>query len=131
MESKKLQELRREVNEKRANQTNDDTHNIDSNPTYTEPFKELEPISLGSDIKANDGFNLLGIILETAFFYSLFEYIAVRQFSSKTRQLRIARMRAIHPSVYRWSIRADFAIRVIVVLAIVGAGIYSVFKVLR
>lgn len=109
---------------------------VQPDPSASQPsnVRQIDPdqqaLTLESEIKTNDGFNLLGILLETAFFYSLFEYIADRQFTSKTRQLRVAKMRNLHPRVYRWVIRFDFGVRVIVVVAIVAAGIFSVWKVL-
>lgn len=97
-----------------------------------EPLSGIQRVELGKpSIKSNDGFNLLGAILETAFFYTLFEYIADRQFSSKTLQLRVAKMKVQHPYVYQFCIVADVIVRGIVVLAIVAAGLYSVYKVLR
>lgn len=129
MQSEKLKQLREEVRADRGQPLPTDPNA--SNTKSTSPLEDQQPLSLYSDIKSNDGFNLLGALLETAFFYSLFEYIADRQFAAKNRRLRVAKMRAVHPRIYRWCIRADFIVRVIVVIAIVTAGIYSVWKVLR
>lgn len=112
-------------------------HEIEGQPqedvrTSGETQLQDDVIPLGkSDIKSNDGFNLLGSILETAFFYTLFEHIACRQFSSKTRQLRVVKMKVQHPHIYQFCIVADVFTRIVVVIAIVAAAIYSVYKVLR
>ena len=95
------------------------------------PLTDSE-IELGkSDIKSNDGFNLLGVVLEMAFLFTLFEYIAERQFDSRRRSLRIAKMRSIHPILYRVCIFFDFSVRGIVALAIVGFAIFAAYKVIR
>ena len=83
------------------------------------------------DIKSNDGFNLLGVVLETAFLFTLFEYMADRQFDSRRRSLRTARMKSIHPKLYKVCIFFDFSIRAIVALAIVFLAIYAAYKVIR
>lgn len=89
-------------------------------------------IELGkSDIKSSDGFNLLGVVLEVAFLFTLFEYIADRQFDSGKRPLRIAKMRSIHPKLYKVCIFFDFSVRGIVALAIVGFAIFAAYKVIR
>ena len=89
-------------------------------------------IELGkSDIKSSDGFNLLGVVLEVAFLFTLFEYIADRQFDSGKRSLRIAKMRSIHPKLYKVCIFFDFSVRGIVALAIVGFAIFAAYKVIR
>lgn len=129
MQTEGLKELRKEVEANRGSLvvppelSGSQARNVTS-------LDGRQEASLHSDIKSNDGFNLLGTLLETAFFYGLFEFIADRQFTAKTRQLRVAKMRNMHPRIYRWSIRADFLVRVAVVLAIVAAGMYSVWKVL-
>ena len=127
MQNKALEEIKNSLKTIGAPSSPEEVH-----VSGSEPFTEARTVELGkSNIKSNDGFNLLGAILETAFFYTFFEYIADRQFSSKTRQLRVAKMKIQHPYVYQFCIVADVVVRVIVVLAIVAAGLYSVYKVLK
>lgn len=129
MQSEELKELRKEVKAGRGKRSDPTS---DSSARSTSPIEESQILtSLNTDIKSNDGFNLLGALLETAFFYSLFEYIADRQFASKNRPLRVAKMRSIHPRIYKWCIRLDVVVRIIVVVIIVIAATYSVYKVLR
>lgn len=106
----------------------------DSESVTTSSAKPLtgSEIELGrSDIKSNDGFNLLGVALEMAFLFTLFEYIADRQFDSGRRSLRISKMRSIHPILYRVCIFFDFSVRGIVALAIVIFAILAAHKVIK
>ncbi len=95
MQNTKLKELKDDLKD---GLIQSDSENVTT--SGAKPLRGSE-VELGkSDIKSGDGFNLLGAVLEVAFLFTLFEYIADRQFDSRRRSLRIGRMRLMHPILY-------------------------------
>lgn len=95
------------------------------------PISDQQIVFDHSSIKNSEGLNLIAVMLETAFFFSLFEYMAHRRFSGRTDAVRIGKMVDRHPYFYVCSIVFDFITRFFVVTALVIAAGYSVYKVLR
>ena len=126
MQNTKLKELKDDLKD---GLIQSDSENVTT--SGAKPLRSSE-VELGkSDIKSGDGFNLLGAVLEVAFLFTLFEYIADRQFDSRRRSLRIGRMRLMHPILYKVCIFFDFSVRGITALAIVGFAIFAAYKAMR
>lgn len=83
------------------------------------------------DVKGSDGLSLLKSMLGVAFFFSLFEYLAVRRFSRKTKVTRIEKMVICHPRLYKWCLRFDFIMRVIIVILLTSATGWLAYKAVK
>lgn len=126
MQNQKLKKLKDTLVDVKTEPKHEDVTTSDERP-LVDPEVELGK----TEIKGSDGFSLLGVVMETAFFFTFFEYIAARQFDSRRRSLRIAKIRSMHPKLYLCCIWLDFTVRLIVVTAIVLLAIYAAYKVVK
>ena len=83
------------------------------------------------DIKGNDGLSLLKSMLGVVFFFTLFEHLAVRRFSGKTKITRVEKMAIRHPRLYKWCLRCDFIVRGVVVILLILATGWLVHKAVK
>ena len=94
-------------------------------------LKDERPVTYQSDIKSNDGFSLLRSLLDAVFFFPLFEYFADRRFSGKSRTTRIGKMVDKYPCFYRLCMISDYIVRGIVVIVLIWATVWLIYKAFK
>lgn len=74
----------------------------------------------------NDGFSFLSSALHATFFFDYFEHIANKSYSGGRSDIKILKLKAVHPHFHQCAIKADFCGRIVVYALLV---IFATFLV--
>lgn len=70
----------------------------------------------------NDGFNFLSSALNATFFFDYFEHVANKTYGGGRMDLKIIKLKTLHPRFHKCAICADFIGRVVVYISLVAAA---------
>ena len=80
---------------------------------------------------SDDGGGFLKSFLNAHPFTDLFEHWADRHFSGKTQQIKNAKLKTVHPHFFNFCCVADLLVRSVVVIMLIGASGWALWKVVR
>lgn len=74
-----------------------------------------------------DGFNFLSSALQATFFFDYFEHVANKSYAGDRTDIKILKLKAVHPRFHKYAIRSDFFGRVVVyfLLIVFAAGLVA------
>ncbi|HEU5187059.1 MAG TPA: hypothetical protein VFT87_01005 [Candidatus Saccharimonadales bacterium] len=66
----------------------------------------------------SDGFNFLSSLLQATLFFDYFEHVAAKTYVGERIDLKVVKLKSLHPRFYKWAIRCDLAVRALAFIAL-------------
>lgn len=89
-----------------------------------------DPGATSNGTSTNDGINILTSLLQATIFFDYFEHVAHKTYQGGRVDLKIVKLKTVHPYLHIACIVSDFAVRLLGFVAVFALAILTAYKVL-
>ena len=85
-----------------------------------------EQTSQGSAVNVD----FLKSLLQATFFFDYFEYVANKTYRGDNLELKVVKLKTVHPNMYDACMLGDYVIRLVAAFGLIGLALFGAFKLI-
>jgi hypothetical protein len=89
---------------------------------------QQDPGRMPSPDKSSEATNFLGSLMQATIFFDYFEHVAEKTYRGDRVDVKVAKLKSVHPQFHQFCIKADSAVRVLGVAALYMFAVASLIK---